>query len=163
MILSDKFFCKHYKKTFDNKNKPYEHLRNQNCWQSFIKSKSVNKINLTSLFIFEMIFNNANIVIKKATFIFVIKSITFYKFNLSAFIFIESIAFLLLTSLSIYRFMLSLSFTYKLYKKLYFTIVDLYMRYVSLNKSLFIITHIVTILFIIIIQNLYEKFYNKRN
>ena len=58
--------------------------------------------------------------------------------------------------------MLSLSFIYKSYKKLYFTIVDLYMRYALLNKFLFTITRIMIVLFIIFMQNLYEKFYNKK-
>ena len=66
-------------------------------------------------------------------------------------------------SLFIYRAILSLSFIYKFYKKLYFTIVDLYMRYVSLSKSSFNkITRIIIMLFVIFMQNLYEKFYNKK-
>ena len=119
-----------------------------------IKSKLINKINLTSLFISETIFNDANTAIIKTkikyfthvmiTFTFTAKSITSHKFNLLTLAFIESIVFkitiiiklfLSLTSLLIYRFVLSLSLTYKSYKKLCFIIVNLYIHYILLNKS----------------------------
>ena len=84
-------------------------------------------------------------------FIFVAKNITSHKFNLLTFIYIKNIISktLLSTSLLIYRAILFSSFTYKFYKKLYFIIVNLYMRYALLNKL--IITHIIIILFIIFI------------
>ena len=88
----------------------------------------------------------------------------FYKFNLLTLVFIESIIFkaiiIIETSLLIYRFVLFLSFIYMLYKKLYFTIVNLYIRYALLSK--FIVIRIIIMLFIIFIQNLYKKFYNKK-
>ena len=103
MIIYDKFFCNHYEKVFDFKNKLYNYIRNKKYQQSLIKSKFVNKMNLTSLFTFETIFNDANIIIIKTklkyfthitiTFTFVAKSIASYKFNLLTFVFIESIAF----------------------------------------------------------------------
>ena len=135
MITCDKSSCNHCEKIFDSKNKFHNHIRSHECVM---------------------------------TFIFVTKSISFHKFNLLTFALIESIAFkitiILLSSLLIYRFVSPLSFIYELYKKLYFTIVNLYMRYVSLsifqahNK----ITHIIIILFIIFMQDLYEKFHNKK-
>ena len=100
------------------------------------------------------IFDDANIAIEKEKIIypvaisfFVAKSISFYKSNLLTLASVESIAFkviiiLLLISLSTYRFLSSLSFIYKLYKKSYFTIAGLYMRYISLSKPLFTITRI---------------------
>ena len=169
------------------KNKLYNYIRNKKCQQFFIKSKFVNKINLTSLFIFETIFNDANVIIiktkikkllaiKSLTFYdfdllllfiseknaisdantiiiktkikyfthimitptFVARSITFHKFNLLIFVSVENIilktTIIIATLLSAYRFVSSLSLIYKSYKKLYFTIFDLYMRYASLSK-----------------------------
>ena len=125
-------------------------------------------------YLFNLIFNNTNIIIKKreitrfaTTFFFVAKNISSHKFNLSTFVFVESIilkvTIIIETSLLFYRFVLFSSFTYQLYKKLYFTIVDLYMRYTSLNKPLFNkITRIIIVFFIIFMQNLYEKFHNKK-
>ena len=122
------------------------------------------------LFIFETIFNDANIAFKKTkikyftyiiiTFIFAIKNITFHKFNLLTFIFTENITFkiiktikffLLLISLLIYRAILFLSLVYKFYQKLYLIIVNLYMRYTLLNKTQFIIIRLKIIFFIIFI------------
>ena len=165
MILYDKFFCKHCEKVFDSKNKFYEHLRSREYQKSIssfiIKSIATHKSNLTSLSVFEIIFNDANIAFKKAgikyfthiiiALIFAAKNITSHKFNLSALIFTESIILKALssTSLSVYRAMLSLLFIYKFYKKLYFIIADLYMRYILLSK--FIIIRIMIVLFIIFI------------
>ena len=108
---------------------------------------------LTLLFISETRFNDENTAIKKrkiahfaTTSFSAAKSISSHKFNVSTFASVETS-----TSLSTYRFVLSSSCTYKSYKKLYFTIVDLYMRYTSLNRSSFIITRIIIILFIIFI------------
>ena len=207
MIIYDKFFCNHYKKVFDFKNKLYNHIRNKEYQQFFIKNKSVNKIDLTSLFILEKnvisaiksltpydsnlssffisetTFSDANIVIKKReikdytsnthfviTSFFVTKSITSHKYNLLTFTPIET-----LTSLLIYRFISPSSFTYELYKKSYFTIVNLYIRYALLSILLFIIiytllnkssfnnvTRIIIVFFVIFMQNLYKKFYNKK-
>ena len=42
MILYNKSLYKHCEEIFDNKNKLYEHLRNKEYQQSFIKNKSVN-------------------------------------------------------------------------------------------------------------------------
>ena len=52
---------------------------------------------------------------------------------------------------------------YEPYKKPYFTIADLYIRYAPLSKFQIRnkVTRIITILFIISMQNLYEKFHNK--
>lgn len=98
-------------------------------------------------------------------FTFAAKSITSHKFNLLTFISAESIAaelFLSLTTSSfIYRAVSPLSLTYKFYEKLYFIVANLYMRYTSLSKSRRI-KNLITILFIIFMQNLYEKFYNKK-
>ena len=111
------------------------------------------------------------------TFIFVIKSLTPHDFNLSTLIFIENITFKITkavefslsliisstTSFFIYRVVLSLSFAYKLYKKLYLIIADLYMRYTLLNKLRYItIIRIINVLFIMFIQNLYKRFDKKK-
>ena len=60
----------------------------------------------------------------------------FYKFNLLLFTFVEILASKLLTILFfIYQASLSSSLIYEIIiLKSYFTIVDLYMRYVLLNK-----------------------------
>ena len=167
MIICDKFSCNHCEKVFDFKNKLYNYIRNKECQQSLIKNKSVNKIDLTPLFIFEKnITNDANIVIINAginyfthatiTFISAAKSITFYKSDLSALIHVEN-TFLktLIISSTIssftYRAISSSPPTYKLYKKPYLTVADLYIRYVSLNKPSFTITRIMIVLFIIFI------------
>ena len=121
-----------------------------------------------SLFIFETILNDEIIIIKikikyfthiTITSIFVIKNITFHKCSLSALAFIESITFKITiiiefflsstNSLFIYRIILFLSFAYKLYKKLYFTITNLYIRYTSLSK--FTIIRIIIVFFIMFI------------
>ena len=97
----------------------------------------------------------------------VIKSISSHKFNLSTFVFIKSIAFkitiILLSSLLTYQFVSPFSSIYELYKKSYFTIVDLYMRYILLSKSQAHnkITRIIIIFFIIFMQDFYKKFHNK--
>ena len=124
MIICDKFSCNHCEEVFDFKNKLHDYIRNKKCQQSFIKSKSVNKINLTSLFIFKTIFNNF---VTIST--FAIKSIAFHKSNLSTLAFVEISS----TSLLAYRFMFFLSPIYESYKKPYLTIVDLYMRYALLS------------------------------
>ena len=138
MIICGKFSCNHCEKVFDFKNKLHDHIRNKEYQQSLIKSKFVNKIDLTLFFIFKKnVTSDENIVKEKITHFAVTsfsaaKSISFYKFNLSAFAPVES--FLSLTSLSVYRFVSSLSPIYELYKKLYLIIADLYMRYASLSK-----------------------------
>ena len=77
------------------KNKIYDHIRNKECQQSFIKNKFVNKFNLMLLFIFKTIFSDANIVIKKKEIKFntrsVIENLTSYDYNLLTFTFIENI------------------------------------------------------------------------
>ena len=125
-----------------------------------IKSLTSHDFGLLSLFIFETTFNDANIVIKKretenyisnthfaAKSSSVTKSIASYKFNLSTFAPIET-----------------LTFIYELYKKSYFTVADLYIRYALLSKFQVRskITRIIIMLFIIFMQNLYKKkFHNK--
>ena len=209
MIIYDKSFCNHCEKIFDFKNKFHDHIRSYEYRLLFNKSDVIIKIILIKLFIFETIFNNANIVIKKREIIYlaatstsVIKNLTFYNSNLSSFFIFEttfndaniaikkkkithfittfifiakSIAshksnlltfvsvesFLSSTSLSIYRFILSLSPIYKSYKKLYFTIVNLYMRYASLSRPRRI-TNFIIIFLTFTIQDLYEKSYNKK-
>ena len=104
---------------------------------SATKSIATHKTGLTLLFISETMFNDANTAIKKRemkfnTYAFAAKSIASHKFNLSALAPVETS-----TSLLTYRFVLSLSSTYELYKKLYLTIANLYIRYALLNKSLF--------------------------
>ena len=109
MITCDKFSYNHCEKIFDFKNKLYNHIRNKEYQQSLIKSKSVNKIDLTSLFISEKnVINDVNIVIIKTrikyfiyvtiTFVSAAKSIAFHKFNLLTFASVE----ILSTSLLIY-------------------------------------------------------------
>ena len=90
---------------------------------------------------------------------FVAKSISFYKFNLSALVFVETS-----TLLSVYRFVSPSSSIYKPYKKPYLTIADLYIRYVSLSKSQTRnkITRIMIVFLIMFMQNLYKKFYDKK-
>ena len=157
MIICDKFFYKHCEKVFNFKNKLYNHIRNYKLL--FIKSIIIYKFNLTQFFIFKKsIISDANIVFKKKKIkfntlsFFIIKSISYYDFNLLILNFIENfiLKFYLLTSLLAYRAVLSLSFIYKFYKKLYFTIANLYIRYILLNK--FIITRIIIVLFIIFIK-----------
>ena len=167
MIICDKSFCNYCEKIFDFKNKLYNHIRNKEYQQSLIKNKSVNKINLTSLFILKKnVINDKNTVKEKiihfiTTSFFAAKSISFHKFNLLILASIES--FLSSTSLSIYRFVLFSSFIYEPYKKSYLTIVDLYIRYVLLSKPLCNkVTRIIIMLFIMFMQNLYEKFRNKK-
>ena len=125
MVICGKSSCNHCEKIFDFKNKFHNHIRNHEC---------------------------------AATFFFVAKSISFHKFNLSTLASVESIAFeititfifLSSISLSIYRFVLFSSFIYELYKKLYFMIVDLYIRYALLSRSLSNkITRIITVFSVI--------------
>ena len=138
MIICDKSSCNHCEKIFDSKNKLYDYIRNHKCV-------------ITSFF--------------------AAKSISFHKFNLSTLASVESIifkititsVFLSSTSLLTYRFVSFSPFTYKLYKKSYLTIADLYIRYVSLNRPSFNkVTRIMTMLFVMFMQDLYEKFYDKK-
>ena len=125
MIIYDKSSCNHCEKVFNFKNKLYNYIRSYECWKKEI-----------TRFV--------------TTFIFVTKSIASYKFSLSTFVSVESIVLkatiITITPLSVYRFLSFLSSIYKLYKKLYFIIVNLYMRYTSLSK--FIITRIIIMLLI---------------
>ena len=120
-----------------SKNKLHNHIRNKECQQSFIKSKSVNKINRTLFFISETEFNDVITVIITARmkyfthitiiFIFAIKSSTSHDNYLSSLFISEkniiNDANIVITSL-----------TYEIITlKTYFKIVDLYMRYASLN------------------------------
>ena len=90
---------------------------------------------LSSFFISETIFNNANNTL--------LKTLTISSFT--------------------YRAISFPSFTYKSYKKPYLTIADLHMRYNSLNKPSFNkVTRIIIMLSIIFMQNLYENFYDKK-
>ena len=58
--------------------------------------------------------------------------------------------------------MLSLSLIYEIIiSKVYFIIADLYIRYALLNKSRYN-ANFKIVLFILTIQDLYEKFYNKK-
>ena len=137
---------------------------------SAIKNLTSHDSDLASLFISETIFNDANIVIKKgkithlaAISVSVAKSISVHKSNLSALVSVESIVFkitiiieffLSSTNSSLtYRAISSSSFIYKLYKKPYLIIVDLYIRYTSLSKSQARnkITRIITVLSVIFI------------
>lgn len=65
MISCGKSFYKHCEKIFDFRNKLYDYVRNKEYQQSFIKSKSVNKTDLTSFFMSETKSSDANIAIKK--------------------------------------------------------------------------------------------------
>ena len=120
-----------------------------------IKSIAIHKIDLTSFFISETTF----------------KSRSFHKFNLSTFIIVESIIFkvikviklflslitkILIISFLIYRAISSSSLIYEIIiLKIYFTIVDLYIRYTSLSKfqTYNKITRIMIVFFIIFIIN----------
>ena len=118
MITCSKFFCNHCEKIFNSKNKLYDYIRNYEC--------------ATISF-------------------FATKSISSYKFNLSTFIHVENtssktLIISLTISSFIYRAISSSSLIYKLYKKLYLTIVDLYMRYASLSKPSFTIIRIIIML-----------------
>ena len=127
------------------------------------------------LFIFKNdVINDANIAIKKkkiksyihliTIFIFVVKSITSYKFNLSTLIHIENIfskTSIIITPPLVYRAISPFLFIYKIIiLKTYLIIINLYIRYILLIK--FIITRIIIMLFIIFTQNLYKKFHNKK-
>ena len=179
MITCGKSSCNHCEKVFDFKNKLHDYIRNKECQQSFIKSKSVNKIDLTLFFILEKnAISDANIAIINArikyfthitiTSISAAKSIAPHKSDLSTFIHVENtssktLTISLTTSFFIYRAILSLSLTYKSYKKLYFTVVNLYIRYASLSKPSFNkVTRIIIVFFVMFMQNRYEKFYNKK-
>ena len=159
IVTCGKSSCNHYEKIFDFKNKLHDHIRSHE-YQKLLFSKSdvVIKTILTKLFTPEKnVTNDTNIIIIKAiTLTSVIKSITSHKFNLLAFVSVETS-----TSLSTYRSVLSSSSIYESYKKLYFIIVDLYMRYVSLSRSRRIINSVIVLL-IIFMQKFYEKFYNKK-
>ena len=133
MIICDKFSYNHCEEVFDFKNKLHNYIRNKECQQSFIKSKSVNKTDLTSLSISETIFNNFVM-----TFIFVIKSITSHKFNLLTFIFIENIA-LKVTIISIFIFVVKSIGSYKFNLSTFISIEI---------STLFIITRIVIVFLI---------------
>ena len=174
MILCGKSSCNYCEEVFDFKNKFHNYIRSHECQKflsrlvtifiSAIKSLPFHDFNLSSLFIFETIFNDANTAIKKreitrfvATSASAAKSIMFYKSSLSAFVFVKTS-----TSLSAYRFVSSPSFIYESYKKSYLMVADLYIRYALLSKPSFNkITRIIIMLFIMFMQNLYEKFYNK--
>ena len=137
MITCGKSSCNHCEEIFDSKNKFHDYIRSHECVTTFIsvaKSIATYKTGLTPLFISETIFNNANNIFSKTS----------------------------ATPSFIYRAILSSSSIYELYKKSYFMIVDLYMRYASLSKPSFIITRIIIVLSIMFIQNLYEKFYDKK-
>ena len=152
-----------------------------------IKSIAIYKFNLTQLFILEKKFSDTNIVIKKKkikyfthiiiTFIFAAKSIASYKANLLTLIFIENIILkntitveLFLSSISLltYRAMSPSSLIYETVIKFYLIIVDLYMHYASFKfiKSTYfkftITRFMIIMLSIIFMQDLYEKFYNKK-
>ena len=180
MITCDKSSCDHCEKIFDSKNKLHNHIRNHEYQKSlFSKSDIVIKTALIKLFIAEKnAISDINIVKKRITrFVithlaaisfFAAKSISSHKFNLSTLASVEKTTiiiklFLLSTNSSfIYRAISSLSFIYKSYKKPYLTIANLYIRYALLNKPPFTSTHIITIFSIIFMQNLYEKFYDKK-
>ena len=137
MVTCGKSSCNHYEKVFNFKNKLYNYIRNHECQKLlFNKSDIVIRIVLTKLSIIEKkVINNANNTLLKTL------TISFF----------------------IYQAISSSSFIYKLYKRLYFIIVNLYMRYALLNKFLFNkITRIIIMFFVIFMQNLYEKFYNKK-
>ena len=173
MVICGKFSCNHCEKVFDFKNKLHDYIRNHECQKLlFSKSDVVIKIVLIKLFTLEKnVINDANTVIIKAiTFIFIIKSIAIYKTDLSLFFTSETVfnnadntfsktsAILSLT----YRAISFSPFIYKSYKKLYLTIVDLYMRYASLSRFSFNkITRIMIVFLIMFMQDLYEKFQNK--
>ena len=146
IIICDKCFCNHCEKVFDFKNKFHNYIRSHEC-----QKRGITYLVTTS--------------------ISAAKSIAPYKFNLSTFVFVESIVLkvtiiikLSLSSNSFftYRAISPLFFIYKPYKKSYLTIADLYMRYVSLSKPSFIIIRIIIMLSIMFMQNLYKKFYNKK-
>ena len=179
MILCGKSSCKHCEEIFDFKNKLHDHVRNKECQQSPTKSKPVNKTGLTPLSISETIFNNANTAIKKRRIESITrpaaisssapKSIMFHKPSLSTLTPAESITpkvtitaglSLPSTPLPTYRAMSPSPPTYETVTKPYLTVADLYMRYASLNKPRRT-TNLMTVLPIISMQNLYEKFHNK--
>ena len=187
MTSCDKSSCNHCEEIFDSKNKLHDYIRSHECQKllsrfvatsaSATKSLPPHNSGLSSLFISETIFNDANTAIKKEeikfnTHISAAKSRTLHKSNLSTLTSVEISS----TPLSAYRFVSPSPSTYEPYKKSYFTIVDLYMRYASLSKPLFIITRIslnkpqarnkvtriMIVLSVIFMQNLYEKFHNKK-
>ena len=157
---------------------------------SAIKSIATHKSDLTQLLTPEKKFNDADIAIKKEeikylthiiiTHASAAKSISFHKSSLSALISVESISLKATkaakfslsvisstTSSSTYRAVSPPSLTYEIVSKFYLTIADLYMRYAPLKsiKSThfrFTITRIMIVLPIMFMQNLYEKFYNKK-
>ena len=100
------------------------------------------------------------------TSIFIAKNIAFHIFNLSIFIHVENTSSKTLiisstTSSFIYRAISSLSSIYQTIK-LYLTIADLYMRYASLSRPPSKITRIMTVLPTMFMQDLYEKFHDKK-
>ncbi|CAF9916932.1 MAG: hypothetical protein ALECFALPRED_010915 [Alectoria fallacina] len=140
-----------------------EYITHVTVTSTFVtKSIATHKTGLTPLSISETTFSDADIAIKKggithpaATSSSAAKSISPHKSSLSTLASVES------TPLPAYRSVSSPPPTYEPYKKLYLTVADLYMRYALLSKPSFIITRIVTVLFIMFMQNLYEKFYDK--
>ena len=119
--------CNHCEKIFNFKNKLYNYIRSHEYQKLFFsKSNIVIKIILIKLFTSEKknVINNANNTLSKTL------TISFF----------------------IYRAISPSSFIYELYKKLYLTVADLYMRYTLLSKFLFNkITRIIIILLIILI------------
>ena len=147
MTTCGKSSCNHCEEIFDLKNKLHDHVRSHKC-----AATSSSAIKITRLV---------------TTFTSATKSISPHKFNLSALTPIESIApkttITLSSSLSTYRSVSSPPPIYEPYKKPYLTIVDLYMRYVSLSKpqARSKTTHIMIVLPIMFMQDLYKKFHDK--
>ena len=123
-----------------------------------IKSLTFHNSDLSSLFIPKKnAFNDTNIAIMKTG----IKYLTHITITLIA---LKATVTLSSTSLLIYRFVSPSLSTYESYKKSYLTVVDLYMRYVSLSKLQTrnkVIRRITIVLPIMFMQDLYEKFYDK--
>ena len=187
MAICGKSSCNHCEEVFDSKNKLHDHIRSHECQKllssksdaaikivltklstpeknatSAIKSLTSHDSGLASLFISETVFNDADTAIKKgeithlaATSASAKKSIASHKSSLSALAPVETS-----TSLSAYRFVSSSSLIYEPYKKPYLIVADLYMRYAPLSRPRRI-TNSVTVLFIMSMQDLYEKFHDK--
>ena len=162
IITCDKSSYNHCEKVFDFKNKFHNHIRSHEYQKLlFNKSNVVIKIILIKLFISEKNATSDENIAKKrithliTTFFFVIKSIAIHKIDLtplstSKTIF-NNLSKTSAISFSTYQAISPSSLIYKSYKKSYFTIADLYIRYALLNKPSFTITRIIIVFPIIFI------------
>lgn len=157
MIIYSKSFYKHYNEKFDNNNKLYEYSRNYK-YQKLFKFIDIN-IDIKKG---EITYNIFTFVIKITSIIAILITKTF----------LLTALFILLLSL-LYRIISPLLSIYETaILKIYFIINDLYIKYAPLKyvKLLYFIIIFFTItryirfmviFFIIIIKNLYKRFYKK--